>query len=252
MRSKFSNNIKYILFLFLISCSSNNNNIIPKIEDPVDVLYNDALNSVLDGKFKIAAPKFEEVERQHPYSIWAVKAHIMSAWSFYADNDYLKAESSINRFIELYPADRLTEYAYYLLALCFYEQIVDVERDALMTKKALEAFEEIIIRFPNGTYSSDARLKIELTKSHLAGKEMAVGRFYLNKKFYNSALNRFNNVIRNYDTTYQVPEALFRITETYLSLGLNKEAERTNKVANYNFPDSIWTIRGNKILSIKY
>ena len=141
MRSKFSNNIKYILFLFLISCSSNNNNIIPKIEDPVDVLYNDALNSVLDGKFKIAAPKFEEVERQHPYSIWAVKAHIMSAWSFYADNDYLKAESSINRFIELYPADRLTEYAYYLLALCFYEQIVDVERDALMTKKALEAFE---------------------------------------------------------------------------------------------------------------
>ena len=131
------------------------------------------------------------------------------------------------------------------------ESLEEPLRASKALDEALEAFEEIIIRFPNGVYSSDARLKIELTKSHLAGKEMAVGRFYLNKKFYNSALNRFNNVIRNYDTTYQVPEALYRITETYLSLGLNKEAERTNKVANYNFPDSIWTIRGNKILSIK-
>ncbi len=251
MRLKLLFTLNLICLILFISCTSTKDLEKEKKEKPVDSLYNDALKTALEGKFKVAAPKFEEVERQHPYSIWAVKAHVMSAWSFYADNNYLDAESSLNRFIELYPADPLTEYAYYLLALCYYEQIVDVERDALMTRRALNAFEEVLVRFPNGSYSGDSKLKAELTRSHLAGKEMAVGRFYLNKGFYNSALNRFNNVIRNYDKTYQIPEALYRIIETYLSLGLTKEAVRTQKVSNYNYPDSIWTKRGNNLLNKK-
>ena len=218
-----------------------------QIEQPVDELYNDALNTALSGKMELAAPKFEEVERQHPYSTWAVKAQIMAAWSLYEANDYAKAEASLERFILLYPADSLTEYAYYLKALVFYEQIVDVERDADMTRKALLAFEDLLRRYPSGPYSRDAQLKAELTRSHLAGKEMAVGRFYLKQDHYAAALTRFAQVIRDYDRTNQVPEALYRMVESYLSLGLREEADRVSAVANFNFPDSVWTARLNEV-----
>ena len=233
----------------LVACSNGGEDeeLATQIEQPVDQLYNDALNTVLSGNPELAAPKFEEVERQHPYSTWAVKAQVMAAWSFYEANDYVQAEASLDRFIQLYPADSLTEYAYYLKALVYYEQIVDVERDADMTRKALVAFEDLLRRFPSGPYSRDAQLKAELTRSHLAGKEMAVGRFYLNQGFYASALTRFAHVIRDYEKTNQVPEALYRMTEGYLSLGLTEEADRVSAVANYNFPDSVWTARLNKV-----
>ena len=157
------------------ACSVGNKDeeLASQIEQPVDQLYNDALTTALSGKLELAAPKFEEVERQHPYSTWAVKAQIMAAWSFYEANDYAKAETSLERFILLYPADPLTEYAYYLKALIFYEQIIDVERDADMTRKALLAFEDLLRRYPLSPYSRDAQMKSELTRSHLAGKEMA-------------------------------------------------------------------------------
>ena len=207
------------------ACSTSNKDeeLASQIEQPVDQLYNDALNTALAGKMELAAPKFEEVERQHPYSTWAVKAQIMAAWSFYEANDYAKAEASLERFIQLYPADPLTEYAYYLKALVFYEQIVDVERDADMTGRALLAFEDLLRRYPTSPYSRDAQLKSELTRSHLAGKEMAVGRFYLEQEHYAAALTRFAYVIRDYDRTNQVPEALYRMAESYLSLGLRKK-----------------------------
>ena len=171
----------------------------------------------------------------------------MAAWSFYEANDYAQAEASLDRFIQLYPADSLTEYAYYLKALVYYEQIVDVERDADMTRNALFAFEDLLRRYPLSIYSRDAQLKAELTRSHLAGKEMAVGRFYLNEGFYAAALTRFAHVIRDYERTNQVPEALYRMTEGYLSLGLTEEADRVSAVANYNFPDSVWTARLNEV-----
>ena len=226
----------------LVSCSTG-----PEVEDqieqPVDVLYQDALKTVIGGEPEDAAPKFEEVERQHPYSKLATRAQVMAAWSFYEANQYGRATAALDRFIELYPADPLVEYAYYLKALCFYEQIVDVERDAEMTRIALNAFEELVRRFPEGKYARDGQLKIDLTKSHLAGKEMAVGRFYLKREQYVAALRRFDTVVKNYNTSNQVPEALYRKAEAYFALGLVDQSERVYEVAKYNYPNSIWTER---------
>jgi len=232
------------LSLMMAGCSNSNDaDIDGQADAPVDQLYNDALNTVLAGDVDLAAPKFEEVERQHPYSSWAVRAQIMAAWSFYQSNQYAQAEASLDRFIELYPADPLTEYAYYLKALSYYEQIVDVERDADMTYKALNAFEDVLRRYPDGPYARDSQLKADLARSHLAGKEMAVARFYLNKGHYAAAIKRFAVVVRDYDRTNQVPEALYRMGEAYLSLSLDKEAMRVLQVAEYNYPESVWTER---------
>ena len=232
------------LSLMMAGCSNSDNaDIDGQADAPVDQLYNDALNTVLAGDVDLAAPKFEEVERQHPYSIWAVRAQIMAAWSFYQSNQYAQAEASLDRFIELYPADPLTEYAYYLKALSYYEQIVDVERDADMTYKALNAFEDVLRRYPDGPYARDSQLKADLARSHLAGKEMAVARFYLNKGHYAAAIKRFVVVVRDYDRTNQVPEALYRMGEAYLSLNLDEEAMRVLQVAEYNYPESVWTER---------
>lgn len=232
------------LSLMMAGCSNSDNaDIDGQADAPVDQLYNDALNTVLAGDVDLAAPKFEEVERQHPYSIWAVRAQIMAAWSFYQSNQYAQAEASLDRFIELYPADPLAEYAYYLKALSYYEQIVDVERDADMTYKALNAFEDVLRRYPDGPYARDSQLKADLARSHLAGKEMAVARFYLNKGHYAAAIKRFAVVVRDYDRTNQVPEALYRMGEAYLSLSLDEEAMRVLQVAEYNYPESVWTER---------
>ena len=207
----------FLLFascFFLLSCAAG-----PEVEDraeQADVLYQDALKTAIDGEPKDAAAKFEEVERQHPYSKLATRAQVMAAWSFYEANQYSQATAALERFIELNPADPLVEYAYYLKALCFYEQIVD-ERDAEMTRLALNAFEELVRRFPQSNYARDGQLKIDLTKSHLAGKEMTVGRFYLKREQYVAALRRFDTVVKNYNTSNQVPEALYRKAEAYLS-----------------------------------
>ncbi|MGC6412701.1 MAG: outer membrane protein assembly factor BamD [Candidatus Puniceispirillaceae bacterium] len=230
--------------LLLAGCvNSTQYDTLEQVEQPVDTLYNEALDTVLTGDIEKAGAQFEEVERQHPYSAWAVRAQVMAAWSFYQANQYSDAVNALDRFIELYPAHSYTEYAYYLRALSFYEQIVDVERDADMTRRALEAFEDLIRRYPEGTYARDSQLKLDLTRSHLAGKEMAVGRFYLEKGHFNAAIQRFEVVITQFDTTSQVPEALYRLSEAYLSLGLIDEAERVGAVALYNYPNSVWTER---------
>ena len=233
----------------MIAACSSTPDVPEQIEQPVEVLYNEALATALDEDPKKAAPKFEEVERQHPYSALAVRAQIMAAWSFYEGNDYARAVAALDRFVELNPASEFVEYAYYLKALSYYEQIVDVERDADMTQLAMKAFEELVRRFPQGTYARDAQLKIDLTRSHLAGKEMAVGRYYLNNQFYSAALRRFHIVIDTYNTTNQVPEALQRSAEAYLALGLTEEASRMQQVAVYNYPDSIWTQRLTELIA---
>ena len=212
-----------------------------QVERPASSLYDEALSLVLKGDAEKAAPQFEEVERQHPYSDLAVRAQIMAAWSFYQDNNYPRAIASLERFIELNPADEMVEYALYLKALSYYEQIVDVERDAEMTLLALNAFDDLLLRYPDGFYSRDARLKADLASSHLAGKEMAVGRFYIERRHYAAALRRFERVVRDYQTSNQVPEALYRMVEAYLALGLIDEADRVGSVAVYNYPDSFWT-----------
>ena len=236
---------KILLFAaccLLLGCAKS-----PEVEDQVeqavDVLYQDALKTVIDGEPEDAAPKFEEVERQHPYSKLATRAQVMAAWSFYEANQYSRATAALDRFIELNPTDPLVEYAYYLKALCFYEQIVDVERDAEMTRLALNAFEELVRRFPKSNYARDSQLKIDLTKSHLAGKEMTVGRFYLKREQYVAALRRFDTVVENYSTSNQVPEALYRKAEAYLALGIIDQSDRVYEVAKYNYPNSIWTER---------
>ena len=236
---------KILLFAaccLLLSCTTSPE-VEEQVEQAVDILYQDALDTAIDGEPQDAAPKFEEVERQHPYSELATRAQVMAAWSFYEANQYSRAIAALDRFIELNPTDPLVDYAYYLKALCFYEQIVDVERDAEMTKLALNAFEELVRRFPKSDYARDGQLKIDLTKSHLAGKEMTVGRFYLKREQYVAALRRFDTVVKNYDTSNQVPEALYRKAEAYLALGLIDQSERVYQVAKYNYPNSIWTER---------
>ncbi len=210
------------------------------IERPVAEIYNSAMGYMKDGYYKEAAKEFDEVERQHPYSVWATKAQLMAAYSYYQNNRYDDAIIALDRFIQLHPANRDVSYAYYLKALSYYEQISDVARDQKMTELALGALNEIIKRFPESQYARDAKIKIDLTHDHLAGKEMNIGRYYLKQKQYLAAINRFRTVVDKYDTTTHVPEALHRLTEAYLALGITTEARKTAAVLGHNFPNSEW------------
>jgi outer membrane protein assembly factor BamD len=197
------------------------------VERPVEQLYNSGVDALAAERYATAARAFDEVERQHPYSAWATKAQLMAAYAHYQSNKYDDAIVAVDRFIQLNPSNRDVGYAYYLKALCFYEQITDVQRDARMTELALRALEEVLRRFPDSAYARDARLKIDLTHDHLAGKEMEVGRFYMGRGQYVGAINRFKTVVDRYQTTSHVPEALHRLVESYSALGLAAEAERT-------------------------
>lgn len=210
------------------------------VERPVEELYNQAYDAALSGDFKAAAPLFDEVERQHPYSVWATQSQLMAAYSLYQSNTYDDAIAALDRFIQLNPGNPNVDYAYYLKGLSFYERIVDVGRDQRLTREALIAFEEVVRRFPNSKYARDARLKIDLARNHLAGKEMSIGRWYMRQGQYLAAINRFQRVVAEFDTTEQVPEALLRMTEAYVSLGLIAEAQRTAAVLGHNYPGSEW------------
>lgn len=226
------------LALLLAACSSDDK---PEyVERPVSELYNGA-QDLLDAKeYQKAAEAFDEVERQHPYSVWATKATLMSAYAYYQDNKYDDAITAIDRFISLHPANPDVPYAYYLKALSYYEQISDVGRDQQMTQHAMDSLDDVIRRFPDSQYARDAKLKKDLTVDHLAGKEMSVGRYYQDRGEYLAAINRFKSVLDKYQTTTHVPEALARLTESYLALGLDGEAKRTASVLGHNFPGSPW------------
>jgi outer membrane protein assembly factor BamD len=224
--------------LALGACSSDDE--LEYRELTVYEIYNQATEYLEDGRYRDASLYFDEVERQHPYSVWATKSKLMAAYSHYMNNKYDDAQASLDRFIQVHPGNRDVVYAYYLKALCFYEQISDVQRDQDMTQQALVALEDVITRFPGTAYARDARLKIDLTRDHLAGKEMAVGRFYLQRQHYLAAINRFKSVVEEYGNTTHAPEALFRLTEAYTSLGLVAEAKRAAAVLGYNYPGSDW------------
>ena len=227
-------------FLFAVALGACGDKKDDYVERPVEQIYNQATDLLIDQKYQLAAKQFDEVERQHPYSVWATKAQLMAAYSNYQANKYDDAIVALDRFIQLNPSNRDVSYAYYLKALCYYEQITDVQRDARMTEQALKSLEEVVNRFPESVYGRDARLKIDLTHDHLAGKEMDVGRYYLTRGQYLAALNRFKHVIEKYQTTSHVPEALHRMIECYLALGLKDEAKRTASVLGYNYPGSQW------------
>jgi outer membrane protein assembly factor BamD len=225
--------------LALAACSDDKQKL-EYVERPVEELYNEAVDSALQGDYKKAAPLFDEVERQHPYSVWATQAQIMAAYSLYQNNKYDEAINALDRFIQLNPSNQNVDYAYYLKGLSYYEQIVDVGRDQKLTRNAMDTLQELVQRFPESQYSRDALLKLDLTRNHLAGKEMEIGRFYLRQEKYLAAINRFKRVIENFDTTDQVPEALHRLTEAYSALGLHQQAERTAAVLGHNYPGSEW------------
>jgi outer membrane protein assembly factor BamD len=203
-------------------------------------IYNRALDQLGSSDYKGAAKGFEEVDRQHPYSVWAVKAQIMTAFAYYQSNKYDDAIIALDRFINLHPGHKDVPYAYYLKALCYYEQISDVGRDQRMTEQALNSLGEVVKRFPDTPYARDARLKVDLAIDHLGGKEMEVGRFYQTRREYVAAINRYRRVIEQYQTTTHTPEALHRLVECYLALGVNNEAKMAAAVLGHNFPGSDW------------
>lgn len=225
------------LALALSACSGKKEEY---VERPVEVLYNEASDLLAEGLYKLAAEAFDEVERQHPYSIWATRAQVMSSFSYYEANEYDQAIIAAERFIQLHPGHKDTPYVFYLMAISYYEQIVDVGRDQKITEMALHSLKEILRRYPSSEYARDARLKIDLAFNHLAGKEMEIGRFYLSRGQFAGAINRFRIVIEKYQTADHVPEALHRLNEAYLSLGVNEEAQATAAVLGYNFPGSPW------------
>lgn len=242
---------RFLLILILVpmlaACSSDKDDAF-ETEKPVDVLYNQAAAAMDEGQYKSATKYFEEVERQHPYSQWATQAQLMSAYSSYLGQDYDEAIMALDRFIELHPGSKDIDYAYYLKALCYYEQISDVARDQEMTEEALKALETLVRLYPDSQYARDATLKRDLTLDHLAGKEMEIGRYYLNRGHVNAAMNRFRTVIKDYQTTTHVTEAMHRLVECYLTLGLKEEATNVAAVLGYNYPGSKWYKRSYDLL----
>ena len=206
----------------------------------VESLYAEAKERLDRGNAPLAAALFDEVERQHPYSPWARRAQLMSAFSYYVASDYNKSVASAQRFLSIHPGNKDAPYAYYLIALSYYEQISDVQRDQKVTEQALTALREVDRRFPQTEYASDARLKIDLVQDHLAGKEMEIGRYYEKSGKWIAAQIRFQNVVQNFQTTSHAPEALFRLTETSLALGIPAEAVKYAAVLGANYPGSEW------------
>ncbi len=206
----------------------------------VDTLYNVARDTLAKRQYKQAALQFDEVERQHPYSVWARRAQLMSAYSYYVAEQYPDAIASAQRFLSLHPGSREAPYAYYAVAVSYYEQISSVDRDQKITQQALDALGELIRRYPNSDYAADARLKIDLARDHLAGKEMAIGRYYQKNDLFLAAIIRFRTVVDKYDTTSHTAEALERLTECYLAVGLPEQAKQAAAVLGYNYPGSKW------------
>ncbi|WOK35581.1 outer membrane protein assembly factor BamD [Sphingomonas sp. C3-2] len=218
------------------------------VASDVNTLYNAAKDRLDRKQYKMAAALFDEVERQHPYSPWARRAQLMSAFSYYAARQYNESIQSAQRFLAIHPGNKDAPYAYYLIALDYYEQITDVTRDQKITQQALNALGELTRRYPDTRYAADARLKIDLVRDHLAGKEMEIGRFYQRRAQWLAASVRFRNVVDEYDTTTHAPEALMRLTESYLALGMREEAKKAAAVLGNNYPGTKWYERAYELM----
>jgi outer membrane protein assembly factor BamD len=237
-------------FILVAACASGNAG--PRdtryVARDVNTLYGAAKQRMDGGDYKLAAGLFDEVERQHPYSPWARRAQLMAAFNHYASGSFTPAIESARRFLELHPGNRDAPYAYYLIAMCYYEQISDVRRDQHITEQARDALTELVRRYPDSEYAADARLKLDLVADHLGGKEMEIGRFYQRSSRWLAAALRFRSVIDNYQTTSHAPEALYRLVESYLALGVPAEAQRAAAVLAANYPGSEWYQRAFRLM----
>jgi outer membrane protein assembly factor BamD len=214
----------------------------------VSSLYTAAKKAMDRSDYESAAKLFDEVERQHPYSVWARRAQLMSAFNYYLAHKFTDAVSSAQRFVTIHPGNAEAPYAQYLIAMSYYQQIDDVNRDQTNTQQASSAFEDLIRRYPETRYAADARVKIDLIKDHLGGKEMEVGRFYQRSGQWLAATYRFRTVIDQYQTTSGTPEALERLVECYLALGMPEEAQKAGAVLGRNYPESFWYKQSLKLL----
>ncbi len=215
----------------------------PKVnlaDEQPDLLYSNGVDALQRNNYSVAVKHFDAIQQNYPYSSWATNAQLMEGYTEYRRDSYTEAVSQLDRFIALHPANKDVGYAYYLRSLCYYEQIADISRDQKGTQDALAALQEVVNRFPDSAYARDARLKIDLCRDHLAGKEMDIGRYYEKQHLYAAALGRFQRVIDDFQTTNHTPEALSRLTEIYLKLGMVGEAKKTASVLAYNYPGSNW------------
>ncbi len=242
-----SNRLQRAMFLGIIAllpllsgCGSTDENAKQVPLGPVETMYNHGIDALNARRFSTADDQFAAIEQNYPFSSWAVNAQLMSGYSRYLQNKYTEAIGTLDRFIQLHPAHRDIAYAYYLRSLSYYEQIGDIQRDQKGTEQAMSALREVVTRFPDSAYAQDAKLKIDLCVDHLAGKEMEIGRFYQKRHLYEAALGRFQRVVDDFQTTNHVPEALARLTEIYLALGLKEQAKKTAAVLGYNYPGSDW------------
>ena len=218
------------------------------VASDVNTLYGLAKERLDNQRYEEAAKLFDEVERQHPYSVWARRAQLMSAFSYYMARKYPDTVSSAQRFLTIHPGNKDAPYANYLIAMSYYNQIADVTRDQKITQQASDAFNELIRRYPESRYANDARLKLDLINDHLAGKEMEVGRFYQRSGNWLASVARFRTVVDKYQTTSHAPEALMRLTESYLALGIPAEAQKTAAVLGRNYPGTDWYQRAYELI----
>jgi outer membrane protein assembly factor BamD len=237
-----------LLFTGGCATSKGNGKDTAYIARDVDTLYLAAKERLDRGQARQAAALFDEVERQHPYSPWARRAQLMSAFSYYAARDYAKTIQSAQRFLSIHPGNKDAPYAFYLVALSYYEQISDVSRDQKVTEQAKQALTEVVRRYPDTKYARDARLKLDLVNDHLAGKEMNIGRYYQRSGSWLAATSRFRNVVDNYQTTSHSPEALYRLVECYLALGVPQEALKAASVLGNNYAGSEWYQRAYALM----
>jgi outer membrane protein assembly factor BamD len=235
----------------LMACGGTAREQVQFVDEPVAQLYNRAADLLDQRRFTEAAAMFEEVERQHPYSSWARRSMLMIAYANYEAGQYDEAVTAASRFITLHPGNESAPYAYYLIATSYFDQILDVSRDQGMTEQALNALQEVVRRFPGTSYARDAQLKIDMTYDQLAGKEMDVGRFYLERDQHLPAINRFRNVVENpnFQRTTHAPEALHRLVEAYLSVGMTEDAQRAAAVLGHNYPGNEWYGRSYSLLT---
>jgi len=234
----------------LAGCAHGNKNKLDTayVARDVSSLYTAAKKSMDEGDYEQAAKLFDEVERQHPYSIWARRAQLMSAFTYYLGKKYPEAISSAQRFLTIHPGNAEAPYAQYLIGMSYYQQIDEVTRDQTTTQQASDAFGELIRRYPETRYAADARLKMDLISDHLAGKEMEIGRFYQRSGQWLAATYRFRTVVEKYQTTTQTPEALERLVECYLALGVPEEAQKAGAVLGRNYPESYWYRQSLRLL----
>ena len=234
--------------ILLISCSSNKKDNETIVFSDVEI-YRTGLSSLQDGNYEKAVKEFDDLYINHPFSSLAKKSEIMTAYSLYQNNEINKSISKLKNFIEMYPKDEFSDYAHYLLAMCYYIQISNQGRDPSFSLKALNSFKLLTIKYPNSKYSKDSKLKIQYINNSLAINELNIGKFYLKKHAPATSIKRFKAILQKYQNTSAVPETLYRLTEALLMIGLKEEAEKSNAILEYNFPNSEWANLSKNILS---